>query len=145
MSKRVLHLNFHGHPLNGIGPCITIFLDGRIIDELEILGEYAWSREFDLEDGDHVLEIIMHNEDNDRFFEWGDNPNGEIRYLTLRNMHFANDGIIPVEFDLAEDDLEDGTMLFVPNPSQGLTQVGQGIEIYRNFPAKIIIPARKIG
>lgn len=142
MRKRVIHLDLFGHELSDVGPHISIHLDGSKIDELEVRGHLSWSKDCYLSDGNHLLEITLHNEDNDRFFDWGEDPNGKIRYLTITGMRFANDGENAVRFDLSEDDLEDGTLLFIPDVDLGLTILGEGIEIYKNNTAKIIIPAR---
>lgn len=126
----------------GIGPDISIFLDGALLDRLIIDRDMIWHSYIKLKSGDHDLKIMMHNEDNTRFFDWGEDSNGEIRALHLDKMRFANDGINLVDFDLRFDVLADGRYLFVPDESAGILTNNWGLSMYKNAAAHIILPVR---
>jgi hypothetical protein len=139
---RKLILELRPQTCRGVGPDISIILDNILIDRLMINRNMSWHSYIKLEPGDHDLKIMMQNEDNTRFFDYGEDPNGEIRALHLDKMRFANDGINVVDFDLRFDVLADGSYLFIPDESAGILPNNWGFSMYKNASAHIILPVR---
>ena len=141
MRKLVLELR--PETCKGLGPDVSITLDGITIDRLIVNRNMIWHTYLSIEPGDHDLRLTFNNEDNTRFYDWGEDPNGEIRVLHLDKMRFANDGTNLVDFDLRFDVLADGKYLFIPEPSAGIIMdFGPGFSMYKNATARIILPVR---
>ena len=140
--KRILVLHLRPQLCNGIGPDIDIMIDKVIVDSIIVNEPISWQKEMVIDRGDHTLSIKMNNEDNTRFFDWGEDPLGEIRVLHVDRIQFANDGSNLVDFDLRTDVLIDGTYLFIPNQSQGIVNNNWGFSMYMNAQADMILPVR---
>ena len=128
----------------GKGPDISILLDGELIDRLSIDRSMTYHFYKNLEEGDHTLSVVFHNEDNTRFYDHGEDPDGEIRCLHVDILRFANDGTNLVPFDLRNDVLADMTPLFIADESLGIIPNGWGFSMYKNAQADIILPVRQL-
>jgi hypothetical protein len=135
-------LELRSDTVKGVGPDVSIVLDGVLLDRLFVNRQITWHSYIKLAPGDHDLRLIMHNEDNTRFFDWGEEPNGEVRALHLDRLRFANDGENLVDFDLRFDVLSDGTRLFVPDQPNGICVNDWGFSMYKNASASLILPVR---
>ena len=140
--KRILVLFLRPQLCNGIGPEIDIMIDNKIVDSIIVNEPITWKKEIVLNEGDHIVGFIMKNEDNTRFFDWGEDPAGEIRALHVDRIQFANDGQNLVDFDMTTDVLSDGSRLFTPQESLGIVYNHWGFSMYMNAGAKFILPVR---
>ena len=140
---RKLIIELRPDTCGGKGPDISILLDGELLDRLIVDRPMTWHIYKKILPGDHNLSICFHNEDNTRFYDWGEDPDGEIRALHVDAICFANDGANAVVFDLSSDVLGDWTPLFKFDEPAGITYSGGlGFSMFKNGCANVILPVR---